>query len=262
MRSFGYCLAPLLLIACAEGDPAQGTTDTDSGSDVTVAPQDGGADAPGRDTGSDAADAAKDATGGDAGDAGVDAAKDAVADVDPGDAAVGSLAINEVFVGDGGTGDPNRYVELRAPSGTPLAGLKLRLIKSDGSVAYTVDVSSGGATMPGKGLWVVGGGLVSGVDEAYTAAAWGLSSSGGAVQLVRVVDGGFELVDVMGYGPAPASAPATDPKATVEGSTAVPIPNLTGRSMGRRPAAADTNDNAADFCTQAVSPGAANGACL
>jgi len=178
------------------------------------------------------------------------------------DASVTSgIVINELYMTTLG-GDGRRYVELRAAAGTPLTGLQLRLLRANGTVAHTIDVAPGGTLTPADGLWVVGGALVSNVDQFYSNANWGLDSSQGAVQIIRNGVAGPILVDLVGYGPAVTPAPPTPPTATVEGTTAVPVPSVDTDSIGRRSSGADTGVNSADLCRMTASPGAANGACL
>ena len=171
------------------------------------------------------------------------------------------IVINELYMTTLG-GDGRRYVELRAAAGTPLTGLQLRLLRSNGTVTHTIDVAPGGTLTPADGLWVVGGALVTNVDQFYSNASWGLDSSQGAVQLIRNGVAGPILVDLVGYGPAVTPAPPTPSTATVEGTTAVPVPGADTDSIGRRAGAADSNVNSADLCRMTASPGAANGACL
>ncbi len=193
----------------------------------------------------------------------------------PADAPVANTApvlINELFVDNDGLGDGAEFVELRAAPGTPVDDLKLRLIYADGQVKYEVSVGDPGAKFPASGLWVVGGGqtfklnVLDHVDRIVSLSTWGLDNAHGAVQVVR----GTTLLDVVGYAstldagtlPPPVSAP----KATVEGTAArVPAPangmNRKGLGLGRQDAAADTNDNAVDFCKMEASPGYVQNAC-
>ncbi|MCC6999598.1 MAG: hypothetical protein IT370_33640 [Deltaproteobacteria bacterium] len=235
----------LLMMAVALGLPALGCGDDDDG------PVDSGGGDP---IDSGRRDGALDAT----------VVTDAAATVDAAapDASVApGIVINELYMTTLG-GDGRRYVELRAAAGTPLTGLQLRLLRSNGTVAHTIDVAPGGTLTPGDGLWVVGGALVSNVDQFYSNASWGLDSSQGAVQLIRNGVAGPILVDLVGYGPAVTPAPPTPPTATVEGATAVPVPSADTDSIGRRAGAADSNVNSADLCRMTASPGAVNTACL
>jgi hypothetical protein len=202
------------------------------------------------------------------------ATKDAPADAPP-DAPIVNTApvqINELFVDNDGLGDGAEFVELRAAPGTPVDDLKLRLIYADGQVKYEVSVGDPGATFPASGLWVVGGGqtfklnVLDHVDRTVSLNTWGLDNDHGAVQVVR----GTTLLDVVGYASTldagALAAPASAPKATVEGTAAlVPAPatglNHKGLGFGRKTAAADTNDNAVDFCKMEASPGHAQKAC-
>ncbi len=182
------------------------------------------------------------------------------------------VQINELFVDNDGLGDGAEFVELRAAPGTPADDLKLRLIYADGQVKYEVSVGDPGAKFPASGLWVVGGAqtfklnVLDHVDRSIGLNSWGLDNDHGAVQVVR----GTTLLDVVGYATildaGTLAQPASAPKATVEGTAAlVPAPasgmNKKGFTLGRKTAAADTNDNSADFCKMEASPGYAQKVC-
>ena len=206
--------------------------------------------------------------------------KDAATDapVDAKDAAPNSapVQINEIFVDNDALGDGAEFIELRAAPGTRADDLKLRIVYTNGLVTYEVTVGAAGETFNGNGLWVVGGpqvfkvGVPSHVDRQVSINDWGLDNERGTIQVVR----GTTLLDVVGYARTPDSgalAPlALPPTATVEGKVAtVPIAPTTTpaisrkhRSFGRKNAAADTGDNATDFCPMEASPGFVQKACL
>jgi hypothetical protein len=200
---------------------------------------------------------------------GKDAGKDAPSDAPPDGPTVSSVRINELYVGGVVGGDINEYVELRGDPGAPLGDLELRLIKSDGTVSGEVDVFENPSdVMPANGFWVVGGSLlIDNIDRKAPISAWGLDEDLGAVQLVRVSGVTHELLDVVGYSTAPDAggppAPPSPPTSTFEKEPALQPPiDATKKAFGRAAGAADTNDNFKDFCTQAQSPGVANGPCL
>lgn len=202
-------------------------------------------------------------------DASKDAGKDARPDADAGAAEV---VINEIYVDIDGLGDGAEFVELRAEPGTPVGDLKLRILDETGAVKYAVTVADPGETVGGTGYWVVGGnqtfklGVLERVDQVIPLAVWGLPTSRGAVQLVR----GTKIVDVVSWSDdADAGAippPSSPPAATGEGSPAL-VPTITktsgkpAHSFGRADEAPDTNDNRADFCSMAASPGFAQKPC-
>lgn len=197
-------------------------------------------------------------------DAGVDAKPDA--------ANAAPVQINEIYVDNQFLrGDATEYVELRGAPGVPVDDLKLRILYANGQVKYEVPVANAGEKLGANGLWVVGGNqtfklnVTDHVDHEVSTANWGLDDRG-AIQLVR----GSTLLDVVGYGPdADAGAvapPATPPTATSEGkiartATQPASSSAAAKSIGRKTAAADTNVNAADFCTMVASPGFAQKAC-
>ncbi|MBN9167462.1 MAG: hypothetical protein BGO98_05690 [Myxococcales bacterium 68-20] len=201
--------------------------------------------------------------GGDERDEG-DAGKDARVEDDGGASSL--VEINEIYVDIDGLGDGAEFVELRAEPGTPVDDLKLRILDATGAVKYLVNVGEPGAKVSGSGLWVVGGNqtfkleVLDRVDKTVSLSAWGLENTHGAVQLVR----GMQLLDVVGWTKdADAGAvppPGLPPKATAEGTPAMlpTIRKTSGKpahSFGRRSGAPDTNDNRADFCSMAASPG-------
>ena len=200
--------------------------------------------------------------------AGIDAStqRDSSVDTTPIDAPGPRIVIDEVFVNRGGGGNGTEFVEIGAPAGTVLDGLSIRIIAANGTETGTYTLSDTAGTMVGAtNTWVVGGGTAAGrVDRIVLAGAgWGLDNASGAVQLLRTTTTPPTLVDVVGYGAAVTAAGSlTAPTATVEG-TFVPNPAANTSSMARKAAAADTNNNATDFCAQAQSGGAANAAtCL
>jgi len=171
------------------------------------------------------------------------------------------IVINEIYVANDGEGDNAEYVELRGTAGAALAGLTLRLLDNTGKVKYQVAVSAPGDKFPADGLWAVGGGLAN-VNYMISISNWGLDNERGAVQLVR---GSDELLDVVGWAKATADAgtlpsPATPPLSTGEGKPAT-IPTIAKRAFGRKANAADTNDNAADFCSMVKSTSGPQNAC-
>lgn len=190
-----------------------------------------------------------------------DAAPDAgQADADAGPSAA-VVRVQEIFVDNDALGDGAEYVELVAPPGTPMDDLLLRLIGAQGQVRYEVAVGMPGDVVGASGTWVVGGNqtfklnVTDRVDRVVSLNAWGLDNSGGAVQLARGPQ--RTLLDVVGYttdpdggAPPPAAMPPTQ---SVEGK-AVRVP-AAGKAFGRKAGAADTGDNAVDFCTMAPSPG-------
>jgi hypothetical protein len=202
-------------------------------------------------------------------DGATDAPNDAPAETGPTNAAV---AINELYVDQILDGDAAEFVELRAAAGTPVDDLKLRIVYANGTVKYEVSVGLAGEKFPASGLWVVGGNrtdklnVLDHVDRTISLSMWGLDTRG-AIQVVR----GTTLLDVVGYTDDPdgGAAPAvpSPPTATVEGKPVVAPDNGSATTntprltFGRKTGAADTNDNAADFCTMEASPGYPQKAC-
>jgi hypothetical protein len=196
---------------------------------------------------------------------------DAPSDAPPDAPNAAPVQINEMFVDNAGLGDGAEFVELRAAVGTPVDDLKLRIVYSDGKVTE-ITAGDPGAKFGASGLWVVGGpqtfklNVQDHVDKTVSITTWGLDNARGAVQVVR----GTTLLDVVGYGTDPDAgappAPTSPPLATFEGSIAKvpngPIPPNKGAAFGRKTGAADTNNNAADFCKMEASPGHEQKPCL
>ena len=195
-------------------------------------------------------------------DSGRDAGKDVGMDAAPSE----EILINEIHVDIDGFGDGVEYVELRAAPGTLVGGLLLRVLDKTGGVKTIVAVADVGETVGPTGFWVVGGaqtfrlGVSDRVDQVVPLANWGLDTDRGAVQLMR----GSTLLDVVGWSETADAgaipAPTAPPTATGEGSPSR-VPTIAKHSFGRRSDAADTNDNAADFCSMAASPGFAQKVC-
>jgi hypothetical protein len=202
-------------------------------------------------------------------DATTDAPVDAPRETGPNTAPV---QINELYIDTILDGDGAEFVELRAAPGTPVDDLKLRIVYADGLVKYEVAAGVAGDKTDANGLWVVGGGStfklnVGGhVDRIVSLTTWGLDSPG-AVQVVR----GTTLLDVVGYNEDPDAGAfpplSSPPTATVEGKLAR-VPDNSGagsstkrKTLGRKTGAADTNDNATDFCTMEASPGLVQKTC-
>ncbi len=195
-------------------------------------------------------------------DAGTDAKKaDADSSAPPGPSPA-DVRIQELYVDHDGLGDGAEYVELRGAPGTPVDSLRLRLIDDVGNLDYEVPVGEAGAVIGASGTWVVAGpqtfrlGVTDRVDQTVQITQWGIANGRGAIQLVRGAN--RELLDVVGYVNDPDAGavppPVSTPKATSEGLPAI-VPTIAKRALGRKAAAADTNDNRADFCSMVPTPG-------
>lgn len=182
------------------------------------------------------------------------------ADSGPGD--IGKARIHEVYIDRNLEGDKVEYVEIAAPAGTPLQALWLRAIDSKGTPIFNLPVGATGDKVGAKGLWVVGTIGITAVDKVYSLSEWGFPNDGGSIQLTRSDGIVVALVDVVGYGGAPATT-ATEPKKTIEGTAAtLPASGSTKKTIGRKSVPGDTDDNLSDFCVMTATPGAANGSCL
>jgi hypothetical protein len=265
LRRSLFLLPFVLLAACSDSDSGvtEPTADADYGDGpVTYRPDDGpdtATEETSSETGADAT--ASEASSETGSDATTDVATDSASDAP---ATPSSARIHEIYSDRNLGGDAKEFVEIAGPAGIALDVLHLRAVKPDGSIAFDLAVGAAGAKMPASGFWVVGGAAAS-TDKSYSIATpdnWGLPNDSGAVQLVRTDGESPELVDVVAYGTAPAT-PVTEPKKVVENVPAtLPTSGSSDKSIGRKSVPGDTNDNGADFCVQASTPKAANGACL
>ncbi|MBI2390715.1 MAG: hypothetical protein HYV09_14090 [Deltaproteobacteria bacterium] len=267
-------LFAVLLVACSGDDggaPTDGGADVDYGDGPITTRPDDGVDTEAPDTGT-AGDAPPDTTTGDTASLDTAAGDTASADTASGDAPVAETGtdggspsaarIHEAYVDRAIEGDGVEYVEIRAPAGTPIGGLWLRVLDKTGTPYFNLRVADAGTNMKSSGYWVVGWEFADKSDKGYKLSEWGLPADGGSIQLVRYDGATPVLIDVVGYGTAP-SATSTEPKKTLEGTAAaLPSGGSTGKSIGRKSVPGDSDDNATDFCVMSSTPGAANGACL
>lgn len=194
--------------------------------------------------------------------------EDAAVDAMP-DAAVAAFRIEEVGLDLDVDGANTEFVEITGEPGASLDDLAIRVIAADGTETSTYALSeTAGTTMPSDGHWVIGGAVVTGVDQIYAVAQddWDLDGTAGAIQLLDTSGATPVLLDVVGYSfsgtAVTAAGNLSAPTETVEGSAEnISTGAASDNGIGRAAAAADTNDNAADFCLQAKTPGAANGTC-
>lgn len=251
----------LTLLAACSSDPESPTSEVDSGRPDSGSPDstidstldDGGLDVDstidsGVDSGAPPADTS---SGGDTFTPPVDAG--------PGD--IAKARVHEIYIDRAVEGDKVEFVEIAAPPNTPLENLWLRHIDDKGAVVFDLPIADAGDKMSASGFWVVGTSFLLKVDKTHSLSSWGLTGAGGSVQLLRK-DIADSVVDVVGYGGAPATA-MIDPKKTIEGTAAsIPAGGSTGKTIGRKSVPGDTDNNSADFCVMNATPGAANGPCL
>lgn len=256
----------LSFVGCAEAE--SGSIPADTGADygegpTTTRPDDGVDTTSPVDSG--AADSgAADSTTTDATSSDTSASDTATSDTASTDGgSPGAARIHEVFVDVGIAGDNTEWIEIAAPAGTAIDALWLRVLDKTGAVKFNKPVANAGAKMKSSGFWVVGGALATSTDKFYTLTdGWGLPSEGGSIQLTRNDGVAIELVDVVGYGTAPTSTTASEPKKLVEGTAAaLPASGSTNKTIGRKSVPGDSDDNASDFCVMTATPGAANGSC-
>lgn len=255
----------LTLLAACSSDPESPTTEVDSGRAESGSPDsatdsavdDGGLDLDSTiDSGSD--------SGADSGTPPADTSSGGDTFTPPVDAGPGDIAkarVHEIYINRAVEGDKVEFVEIAAPPNTPLENLWLRHIDDKGAVVFDLPIADAGQKMHASGFWVVGTSFLLKVDKTHPLASWGLTGAGGSVQLLRK-DIADSVVDVVGYGGAPAAA-TIDPKKTIEGTAAsIAAGGSTGKTIGRKSIPGDTDNNSADFCVMNATPGAANGACL
>ena len=157
----------------------------------------------------------------------------------------GCLVVNEIMTGTAATAT-EEFIEvlnscLRA---VDLAGAKLLYRSASGSTDRTLVSWEAGALIPAGAHLVYGSPRYIGPKDGEFAST--LSGTGGGV---AVVDAEGVLLDSVGYGTATNSFVETAP---------APAP-ARGRSIGRLPDGADTDDNAADWLESAtITPGEPN----
>lgn len=271
-------LFAMLLVACSEDDggaPAT-TPDADYGDGPITTRPDDGVDTGESDTGS-TGETSSDTSSADTATGDTSATDTASTDTASTDTATGDTAtadtstdagpasaarIHEVYVDRAVEGDGVEFVEIAAPAGTAIGGLWLRVLDATGTPYFNLRVADAGTLMKASGYWVVGWSGAAKSDKGYSLTEWGLPGAGGSVQLVRYDGATPVLVDVVGYGTAPATT-ATEPKKTIEGTAAaLPAGGSTGKTIGRKSVPGDSDNNATDFCVMSSTPGAANGSCL
>jgi hypothetical protein len=173
-----------------------------------------------------------------------------------------SVRIHEIKIDRNVEGDVVEFIELSGAPGTSIGTLWLRAVNATGGADWKLRASDSGAKIPASGFWVIGTAGIANVNKIYALSEFGLSNSGGSVQLTNDAVSATTLVDVVGYGTVVAMA-STDPKQTTEGTAAlIPASGSTGKSIGRKSVPGDSNNNSTDFCIQNQTPGAANGICL
>jgi len=257
------------LAACGSDDAASTASDTGADVDygdgpITTRPDDG-VDTAITDSGTDSGTDTGGADGAGSDSAVTDSATTDSASTDTGSSDTGAASaahIHEVYVDRNLEGDKVEFVEIAAPSGAPIDGLWLRVFDKTGAPVFNLRVADAGVKMKSSGYWVVGTSWVS-PDKTYSLSEWGLPNDGGSIQLNRLDGATNVLVDVVGFGTAPTSTTASDPKTLVEGTAAaLPGSGSTNKTIGRKSVPGDTGNNATDFCVMTATPGAANGACL
>ena len=154
----------------------------------------------------------------------------------------GALVINELFYDAEGGDGPTVFVEIHGPAGTSLEGHRLVGINGNNGEEYGAIPLVG--AIPADGLFVV---ATPGAAPALQAVADQLHANADyqngpdSVQLKR----DEVVVDALAYGDA-------GPHNAGEG---VPAEDVSGQSLSRSAAHADSGDNAADFTASSPTPG-------
>ncbi len=178
--------------------------------------------------------------------------------------AMGMILINEVFYDALGAdvapnGDSANFIELRGPAGLSLAGYAVRLINGNGGLPYGEFTLPAGALLDGRGFAVVTmtqpdrifdflGTNVYPIMTAYASGQDALQNGPDSVQLITPQGA---IADGLAYG--------TFGTNEVAAGRGTPAPGVyRGRTLGRLPGRADTQDNAADFVSLFPTPGQPN----
>ena len=176
----------------------------------------------------------------------------------------GRVVINEVFYDALGAdvdsqGRSPTFIELKGPAGLSVANFEVRLVNGANGMSYQSVKLPAGATLDGGGFAV----LTLDKPDAFLSIAVSnvypilmpYASNQDALQNgpdnVELYDASGARADALGYGSFNASEVFTG-----EG---MPAPAAyRGRSLGRRPGAPDTNNNAVDFVSYFPTPGQEN----
>lgn len=183
----------------------------------------------------------------------------------------GTVVINEIFYdpvgqdvrGSGSSASSPTFIELAGTPGKDVSGYVVRLVNGSNGQDYNSFTLAAGTTLDGNGFAV----LAMDVADSYLAYAassytnvyyvlTGYATGTDALQngqdSVVLEDGAGTTVDAVGYGDFSATMQNFAGEGTAVAST------ISGRSIGRAPGAADTDDNLTDFRSYYPTPGLPN----
>lgn len=169
--------------------------------------------------------------------------------------------INEIYVDRALLGDWAEWVEIMTEPGASVNHIRLRHYGVTGGawkLKFDVAVGSAGDVALTNGLWSIGGAKSPSKATASIASPenWGMSEAG-TLQLYNETTS--ELLDVVAWGSVPSGNTPDWPFTSVEGPPVDFGPSGDKTiSLARRAGAADTDDNAADFCIQTSSANVPN----
>lgn len=183
----------------------------------------------------------------------------------------GSVVINEIFYDAVGqdlrdaSSNPNSpvFIELSGPAGLDVSGYTLELVNGSTGNAYTTVTLPANTLLDGKGFAVLAmdtpDNFLSFAAPSYANVYYVLPAYGGNTDALQngqdnvvLKDGSGTVADAIGYG----DFSATQQNFVGEGAWAPSAKS--GRSLGRVPGAADTDDNSADFISFYPTPGLPN----
>jgi hypothetical protein len=180
----------------------------------------------------------------------------------------GKVVINELFydpLGDDvvDKGTPGQYsscfIELLGPPGLSIAGYQVKLINGANGMPYGTFTLPAGASLDGNGYAIVVMDIAdiffafvgTNFYDIMTAYASGQDALQNGPDGLELLNASGTKIDALGYG--------TFGGTTVFPGEGTPAPGVfRGHSLGRRPGAMDTNDNAADFVALFPTPGLPN----
>ncbi|QDG52976.1 lamin tail domain-containing protein [Persicimonas caeni] len=183
----------------------------------------------------------------------------------------GTAVINEIFYDSVGpdlrTGGSSpaspTFIELKGTPGMDISGFAVELVNGSNGQPYNSFTLPSGASLDGNGFAVLAmdtpDSYLSYAASSYTNVYYVLTAYGNGTDALQngqdsvvLKDASASTIDAVGYG----DFSATPQNFAGEGSAVAAT--ISGRSLGRVPGAADTDDNAADFVSFYPTPGLEN----
>lgn len=180
----------------------------------------------------------------------------------------GQVVINEIFYNPAGADfdatndESSSFIELAGPPGFDVSGYEVRLVNGSNGMPYQTITIPQGSVIDGYGFVLI---TTDKPDSFLTFGTFGnfvlpeISTSGNTDGIqngpdnVELYDDSGTKLDALGYGDFDTMA------GDVFTGEGMPAGNANGRSLGRLPGAADTDNNSVDFLSLFPTPGLPNG---